>query len=226
MTEVEEAAPQAEWDFQAARRAMVESQLRPNNVYDPVVIGAMAITPREGFVSEARRASAYIDRAIPLGNGREFNPPLVTGLMLTRANVLSSDDVLIVAAGTGYIAALLAPIVASVVALEDDHTLFAALDRNMAASGNVTTVHGPLDKGCPKAAPYSLIIIDGAVEMIPAPLIRQLKDDGRLLCGLQDGGVTRLAVGRKVGDEITLSDFADSDIAPLSAFARPAEYIF
>ncbi|MEO1046630.1 MAG: protein-L-isoaspartate O-methyltransferase [Pseudomonadota bacterium] len=228
MTEVNEAAPHAATDFHDARRAMVDSQLRPNDVNDPVVIGVMAVTPRENFVAEERRTAAYIDRAIPLGDGRVLNPPLASGLMLTRANIQSSDNVLIVGANTGYMAALLAPIVNSVVALENDDTLFAMLTGNIGTtdSSNVTTVQGPLDKGYPKAGPYSLIIIDGAVETIPVPLARQLKDDGRLLCGLAEDGVTRLAIGRKVKDNISLADFADADIAPLGAFARPAEYVF
>ena len=227
MTENEQAAAtQAKSDYRTARRAMVNSQLRPNDVNDPVVIGAMAVTPRENFVSEERRAAAYIDRAVPLADGRVLNPPLATGLMLTRANVVSSDKVLIIGAGTGYIAALLAPIVESVVALEESDALYSQLAENMGAVDNVTAVHGPLEKGCPKSAPYSLIIIDGAVETIPELLARQLSNDGRLLCGQHEDGVTRMAIGRKAGDAISLADFADSEIAPLPAFARPAEYVF
>ncbi|MEM1133965.1 MAG: protein-L-isoaspartate O-methyltransferase [Pseudomonadota bacterium] len=227
MSEIEQApAHEAESDFQTARRAMVNSQLRPNDVNDPVIIGAMAVTPRENFVSEERRAAAYIDRAVPLDDGRVLNPPLATGLMLTRANIVSSDKVLIIGAGTGYIAALLAPIVESVVALEESDALYGLLAENMDAADNVITVHGPLEKGCPKSAPYSLIIIDGAVEIIPELLARQLSNEGRLLCGLHEEGVTRMAIGRKVGDAISLTDFADSEIAPLPAFARPAKYVF
>ncbi|WOE75588.1 protein-L-isoaspartate O-methyltransferase family protein [Alterisphingorhabdus coralli] len=227
MTEIEQApANVADTEFQTARRAMVNSQLRPNDVNDPVIIGAMAVTPREHFVSEERQASAYIDRAVPLADDRVLNPPLATGRMLTHANIVSSDTVLIIGAGTGYIAALLAPIVESVVALEESDTLFAQLSENVGAIDNVSVQRGPLEKGCPKSAPYSLIVIDGAVETIPAPLARQLSDDGRLLCGQNEAGVTRLAIGRKVGDSISLAHFADNEIAPLSAFARPAEYVF
>lgn len=226
MTEVSETGTAHMDDFKTARRAMVDSQLRPSDVSDPVIIGAMAVTPRENFISPERRASAYIDRAIPLTANRVLNPPLSTGLLLTRANILSSDNVLIIGAATGYIAALLASTVKAVVALEEDDALFAMLEQNIAGIGNITGVHGPLDKGFPKAAPYSLIIIDGAVETIPEPLTRQLADDGRLVCGVYENGVTRLAIGRKGQGEINLTDFTDGDIALLTMFARPAEYVF
>ncbi|MET0364420.1 MAG: protein-L-isoaspartate O-methyltransferase, partial [Sphingobium sp.] len=97
-----------EQNFTSTRRAMVESQLRTNDVNDVTVIRAILTVPREEFVPEERRAAAYIDRAVSLGNGRALNPPLATARLLTEAGVEAGQSVLLVGAATGYAAALLA----------------------------------------------------------------------------------------------------------------------
>ena len=114
-----------EQNFEAMRRAMVESQLRTTGVSDPRVIAAMAETPRERFVPAERRALAYTDRPVTLGEGRALNPPEATGRLLTAADVRPADHVLIVGAATGYTAALLARLAGHVAALEEDPALLA-----------------------------------------------------------------------------------------------------
>lgn len=214
-------------DFTAMRRVMVESQLRPSDVNDPVVIGAMAVTPREDFVPDARQATCYMDRAVPLGTaGRMLNPPLAAGLMLDRAQLRSDDNVLIVGAGTGYLAALLSPLVASVVALEEDKTLAAAAKTNLKDYQNIGVVTGDLGKGHAKKGPYSLIFIDGAAEILPEALTKQLTENGRLLTGLVEDGVTRVALGNNRGGVFGIVSFADSDVTPLPHFAAPKKYEF
>lgn len=223
MTDTQTLAPT---DFTAARRHMIESQLRPSDVSDPVVIAAMAVTAREDFVPASHRAIAYIDRAIPLGGGRVLNPALSTGLLLTRAELSSDDKVLLIGSGTGYMAALLAGIVAQVVAVEEDRALVEQASARLQGLANVTTVESALVEGHAAGAPYSLILIDGAAEMVPEALVAQLADGGRLLTGLDEAGVTRLAAGRRQGGAFALVPFADTDIAPLAAFARPKSYSF
>jgi len=213
-------------DFAAARRHMIESQLRPSDVSDPVVIAAMALTPRENFVPAGQRALAYIDRAVPLPGGRMLNPALSTGLLLTRAALASDDRVLLIGAGTGYAAALLSGIVASVVAVEADRALVEHAQTTLASAANVTVVESALAEGYAAGAPYDLIIIDGAVQQVPDALVAQLADDGRLLSGLDEDGVSRLAIGRKHGTAFALVPFTDTDIAPLAAFTRPKSYSF
>jgi len=214
-------------DFTAMRRVMVESQLRPSDVNDPVVIGAMAVTPREDFVPEARQATCYMDRSVPLGApGRMLNPPLAAGLMLDRAQLRSDDNVLVVGAGTGYLAALLSPLVASVIALEDDKTLAATAKSNLKDYKNVSVVTGDLNKGHAKKSPYSLIFIDGAAEKLPETLTKQLSENGRLLTGLVEDGVTRVAMGNNRGGVFGIVSFADSDVTPLAQFVAPKKYEF
>ncbi|WP_373489371.1 protein-L-isoaspartate O-methyltransferase [Blastomonas sp.] len=213
-------------DFAAARRRMIESQLRPSAVSDPVVIAAMAVTQREAFVPQAQAPLAYIDRSVPLGDGRVLNPALSTGLMLTRAELRSDDKVLLVGAGTGYVAALLGGVVASVTAVEDNRLLVDHARTALGGIANVALIESPLTGGHANAAPYDLIIIDGAVDAVPPALIDQLADGGRLITGVNDNGVTRLAMGRKSATAFALLPFADTDIAPLAAFARPKGYSF
>lgn len=223
MTDTQTLAPT---DFAAARRHMIESQLRPSDVSDPVVIAAMAVTPREDFIPASHRAIAYIDRAVPLGGGRVLNPALSTGLLLTRAELSSDDKVLLIGSGCGYMAALLAGIVSHVVAVEQDRALVEQARARLDGLANVTTVESALVEGHAAGAPYSLILIDGAAEMVPDALVAQLADGGRLLTGLDEAGVTRLAAGRRQGGAFALVPFADTDIAPLAAFARPKSYSF
>jgi protein-L-isoaspartate(D-aspartate) O-methyltransferase len=151
---------------------------------------------------------------------------MVIGRLLTEAGVGSGDRVLLVGAGTGYTAELLGRLAGSVVALEEEPSLL-ALAREAILADNVQLVEGPLSAGWAEGAPYDLIVIDGAVDAIPQALIDQLADGGRLAAGLVDeGGVTRLAIGRRGGAGFGTISFADASTPVLSAFARAAEFSF
>ena len=146
-------------DYAAARQAMVDSQLRPQGVNDPLVIAAMSRVPREKFVPEEQRALAYADRALPLEAGRAMPAAAVTGLLLTALAPLRGETALIVGAGTGYSAAVLAEMGIKAVALESSPALSAEAKKNRAR-----VVEGPLHDGDARSAPYDFILIDGAVE--------------------------------------------------------------
>ncbi|WP_439484722.1 protein-L-isoaspartate O-methyltransferase family protein [Blastomonas fulva] len=223
MTDTHTLAPP---DFAAARRHMIESQLRPSDVSDPVVIAAMAVTRREDFVPAAQQHLAYIDRAVPLSGGRVLNPALSSGLLLTRAELSGNEKVLLIGAGTGYLAALLAGIVARVVAIEDNRALVEHASAALGGMANVSVIESDLTQGHAADAPYDLIIIDGAVQQVPDSLVAQLAEGGRLLAGVDEAGVSRLAMGRRQAGAFALIPFADTDIAPLAAFARPKSYSF
>lgn len=223
MTDTHTLAPP---DFAAARRHMIESQLRPSDVSDPVVIAAMAVTRREDFVPAAQQHLAYIDRAVPLPGGRVLNPALSSGLLLTRAELSGNEKVLLIGAGTGYLAALLAGIVAKVVAVEDNRALVEHASAALGGMANVTVIESDMTQGHAADAPYDLIIIDGAVQQVPDSLVGQLAEGGRLLAGVDEAGVSRLAMGRRQAGAFALIPFADTDIAPLAAFARPKSYSF
>lgn len=204
-----------------ARRAMIDSQLRVSGVNDPAVLAAMNTVAREDFVPAERRAVAYADRAIPLGNGRVLAPALSHGQMLTEAAPSPEDNVLLIGGGTGYLAAIVASLVGSLTVVESDPAL---ADAAPVKPGE--WIVGSLTDGAAKAAPYSLILIDGAVEQVPAQLVGQLGDEGRIVTGLIDNGVCRLAIGRKVGDSLALLPVAEIDFAALGEFAAPRKWSF
>ena len=212
-------------DFNHMRQAMVASQLRTTAVNDARVIAAMGAVPRERFVPQESAAIAYIDRAIPLGAGRALNPPMTTGRLLTEAHPKAEDSALVIGGATGYAAALLAELVASVVSLEEDAALL-AVARQAPASTRVSIVEGPLAAGWKKKAPYDLILIDGAVEVVPQAIIDQLADGGRLAAAIVDRGVARLSLGKRSGKGFGLVAFADAEAVPLPGFAQPKSFSF
>ncbi|MFN3677398.1 MAG: protein-L-isoaspartate O-methyltransferase family protein [Sphingomonas pseudosanguinis] len=213
-------------NFDAMRHAMVASQLRTTAVSDQRVVAQMARVPREAFVPEALREVAYRDGTIDLGQRRAVNLPMATGRLLTEAYLEANDRVLLIGAGTGYTAALLAGIVAEVVAVEDNADLLAAARTALAGEAKVKLVDAPLTAGNPGDAPYDVLVIDGAVEEIPAALIEQVRIDGRIVTGLVDKGVTRLASGRRTEGGHGVRSFADAECAILPGFARPRAFQF
>ena len=208
-------------DYTAARQAMVDSQLRPQGVSDPLVVAAMASVPRELFVPEEFRPLAYADRSVPLGGGRKLSPADATGLLLTNLSPRPGQKALVVGAGTGYSAAVLSEIGVDVVALDSEPALL-----SVAAERGLNTVQGPLEAGSAKDAPYDLILIDGAVEYVPDELIDQLRDNGLIGYAAVDRGVTRLAVGRKAANAVGTRMIADSAVDPLPGFTRPRAFTF
>ena len=189
----------------AARRAMIDSQLRVSGVTDPVVLGAMLRVPREDFVPAAARDVAYIDRAVPLGDGRFLAAPLVHGRMLAEAAPTLSDHVLVVSGGSGYLAALVTPLVASCVSVDAAAAIAPARDA---------------------AGAFTLILVDGAIEALPASLVARLAEGGRIVTGVAERGVTRLAVGRRIAGTVALLPLTDLGIPVLPEFAARRGWSF
>lgn len=190
--------------FAAARKNMVDSQLRPSGVNDRAVLKRMAVVPREKFVPAEARAIAYMDRAVPLGGGRWLGAPLFHGKMLEEAQPRGDEEVLVVDGGSGYLPELIRPFVASVATM---------------------TPAEALSGGAVKAR-YALLLVDGAIEQVPPALAALLADGGRMLTGIMDDGITRLALGRPSGDGIALLPLAEIGIPLLPEFARPKAWAF
>jgi protein-L-isoaspartate(D-aspartate) O-methyltransferase len=214
-----------ELTFEPMRRAMVASQLRTTGVNDPRVIAAMGEVARERFVPVERAALAYADATVPLANGRALNPPMALGRLLTEARLQGDENALVIGAGTGYAAAVLARLVASVTALEEDKALAAMAGDALAGTG-ATLVSGPLEAGWTKGAPYDFILIDGGIEYVPPAIVAQAAEGARIGLALLDRGVTRLAMGRVVGGAFGLATFADAAVAILPGFEKPRGFIF
>lgn len=171
-----------------ARKRMVDSQIRPNRVNDPSLLAALRRLPREAFLPPKLAALAYADEDVPLGNGRVLMEPLVLAKLIQLAAPNAGDRALVVGAGTGYGAALLAACGARVTALEEDRTLLAiASEALMAEAPGVTLVSGPLAAGWPAGGPYDLILIEGGITAIPTAIESQLKQDGGRLVAVLTG---------------------------------------
>ena len=170
-------------DFTETRNRMVDSQVRPNKVTDPRIIAAMRQLPRERFVPSERASLAYADEDVPLGGGRTLLEPMVIARLLQLTAADAGERVLVVAAGTGYGAAVLASCGARVTALEEAPPLLAIARETLAEfAPSVSLVSGPLAAGWPPGAPYDVILIEGAVQTIPAEIGEQLhRETGRLV---------------------------------------------
>lgn len=214
-----------EHNFEHMRRAMVASQLRTTGVNDPRVLAAMGAVPRERFVPAERVAVAYADALVPLDGGRQLNSPMALGRMLTEAAPQPEDRALVIGAGSGYAAAVLAELVASVVAVEEDAELLAAA-RDALAGKAVELVEGPLTSGHAHGAPYDLILIDGAVEFVPDAIRDQLAEHGRLAAAISENGVTRIAIGRRGGAGFGMAAVSDVAAPVLPGFVKPRTFVF
>lgn len=213
-------------NFEAMRHAMVQSQLRTNAVNDPRVVTAMARVPREQFVPEGARRLAYRDTAVAIGNGRYLNLPIATGKLLTEAYLEPTDKVLLIGAAGGYTAAVLSGLVRSVVAVESDTDLAAHASAALVGYGNVELVEGPLDQGHQAGAPYDVLVVDGCVEALSESLVGQIASGGRVVTGLRERGVSRLASGRTIKGAFGLRAFADVDCVALPGFSAPRSFVF
>jgi len=182
--------------FAEARNRMVDSQVRPNRVIDPRIIGAMRRLPRERFLPGSAAALAYADQDVPLGKDRMMPQPMAIARLVQLAAPLPGEHALVVAAGTGYGAAILAACGPRVTALEEDPDLLAIARRILPeVAPKVSLVSGALAAGWPGGAPYDIILLEGAVPAVPPALAQQLRiGTGRLVAVISAGGRTSQAV--------------------------------
>ncbi len=220
-----------EHNFEQMRRAMVASQLRTTGVNDPRVLAAMGAVPRERFVPADKVGIAYSDTLVPLGNGRDLNSPMSLGRLLAEAAPRPGERAMVVGAATGYSAAVLARLVGSVVAVEEDPRLLEVARGAVGAAAapataGVKLVEAPLVEGYAAGAPYDFILIDGAVENVPDAIVGQLVDGGRLAAAILDHGVSSLAIGRRAGEGFGMVEISDWAAAVLPGFCKPRTFSF
>ena len=189
-------------DYAAARKAMIDSQLRTSGVNEAFVLERMGVVHREDFVPASAKGTAYVDRAIRLEDGGYLPAPLFHGALLAEARPNFQETVLIIDGGSGYLPALVEPLVKSVQVVRADKAL-------------------TMRKG-----EFSLILIDGAIEHVPANLAKLLSEGGRMVTGLVERGVTRLATGRKSGKSVALVPLAEMGIPRMGAFDKPESWSF
>jgi protein-L-isoaspartate(D-aspartate) O-methyltransferase len=218
--------------FSTARQKMVDGQVRPSDVTDVRVIDAMLTVPREAFVPQNQRALAYLDLDLDVSEGgpakRFLIKPVVIAKMVQAADIKDTDDVLVVGCASGYLAALAAKLARQVTATECDPSLVAKARGVLAelGIGNVTVKAAAVAAGDSAKAPYDVIILNGATEIVPDELYRQLKEGGRLVGVFAMTQPQRAMIVTRSHGDFGNRVLFDAAIPVLPGLERPAAFVF
>lgn len=221
-------------DYDKLRTAMVDGQIRVSDVTDRRLLAALGAVPRERFVPAGLRSLSYIDEDLAV-NDRDGDRP-VRYLMepapfarLLQACEIGPDDVVLdVGCASGYSAAVISRLASSVVAVECDDDLAAMAADTLADLGadNVAVVNGSLETGYPDEGPFDVIVLEGAVELVPDALFDQLKDGGRLAAVVGRGRAARAMLYVKEGGAVGDRPIFDAHVMPLPGFEAPKAFVF
>jgi protein-L-isoaspartate(D-aspartate) O-methyltransferase len=218
--------------FSTARQKMVDGQVRTSDVTDSRIIDAMFAVPREAFVPEHRRALAYLDLDLDVseaGSARRFLiKPVVTAKMLQAAEIAETDNVLVVGCATGYAAAVLAQLGCRVTATESDPALAAKAQEILAGLGlsNVTVRVAAAAEGDVTGAPFDVIVLNGATEITPVQLYRQLKEGGRLVGVFATTQPPRATIVTHSHDDFGNRALFDAVVPVLPGLERVPAFVF
>jgi protein-L-isoaspartate(D-aspartate) O-methyltransferase len=214
------------FDFAAARTHMVDGQVRIADVTDLRILGAMQHIERERFVPPGSRELAYVDFDMPVVPGRCLMKPRVLAKLIQVADVAGTDRVLDVGCAAGYGAAVLARMAAQVTALEENPELARMARAALASEKNVEVVENPLAQGWTTAAPYDVIVLEGATEIVPDALLHQLSDGGRLVCVLGGDQAAKAMLYVRSGDDVGGRPVFDAAAGVLPGFTKAPAFSF
>ncbi|MFI5107723.1 MAG: protein-L-isoaspartate(D-aspartate) O-methyltransferase [Terriglobales bacterium] len=191
--------------YRDERLLMVAEQLRARGIRDERVLNAMARVPRHEFVPPDHRGEAYEDHPLPIGEGQTISQPFVVAAMLEALALRREDVALEVGTGSGYETAVLAELVGTVYSIERIASLAERARALLTRMGysNVTVVHGDGSQGLPDAAPFDAIVVSAAAPQVPASLMGQLRDGGRLVIPVGSGFTQELQLVRNIGGNST-----------------------
>ncbi len=211
-------------DLEAARTAMIDSQVRPNDVTDRRLVAAMTSVAREAFVPASRRTVAYAELPIETTPGRWLMAARDFAKLVNAATIREGERILDIAPGTGYSTAVLAQM-GSVVALEEGDAA-KALGEGLAAADvtGVEIVSGPLKAGAPGKGPFDVIIVNGSVEVVPQAWLDQLAEGGRLAVAVSEGGVYRARLYTRAGGKTAWLTPFDAAPPMLPGFEKAPEF--
>jgi len=224
-------------DFAAARRMMVDGQVRTADVTDLRLLAAMLELPRERFFPDEKASLAYLDLDTPVSAPgqpvRRLLKPMVLAKLIQAAGIAATDHVLDVGCASGYSTALLSHLAGSVVGLEEDAALarqaadaLSWAGKSSASLPNAKIVTGRLAQGCAGEGPYDVILLQGSAEVVPPALFDQLKNGGRLICVLGRGPQGKAMFYRRADGDISGRPVFDAAAAALPGFAKPPEFVF
>ena len=205
--------------FSAERNRMVENDLIARDISDPAVLKAMGNVRRHLFVDKSLWHEAYADYPLPISDGQTISQPYIVALMTQSLKLKKADKVLEVGTGSGYQAAVLAEIVQQVYSIEIVKALAEKAQKLLRSLGyrNINIKTGDGYRGWKEYAPYDAIIITCAVNHVPAPLVNQLRDGGRIVLPLGDSGLfsQRLVLGTKKGGKFDLQHITGVRFVPM-----------
>jgi len=219
--EVEQRFPDMS-DFAARRTTMVDTQVRPSDVTKFPVIDAMLSIPREEFVPANRRAVAYSGENLDIGHGRVLLEPRTLSKMVDALDIQPDELVLNLGCGYGYSAAVMSRMAEAVVAIEDSAELAAEAQTRLNDNGffNVAVIQADLTAGAPKQGPYDVILIEGAIEEVPAAILEQLRDGGRIAALFREGALGVARIGHQLNGRITWRYSFNANAPMLPGFGR------
>lgn len=217
--------------FATARQKMVDGQVRTSDVTDSRILDAMLTVPRELFVPAAKQPLAYLDLDLDVGQGgtkRYLLKPALTAKLLQAAEIKDTDNVLVVGAATGYMAALAGKVAVKVLATEADSALAATGSAALAAAGlsSVTIRTAAAADGEPDSAPFDVIILNGATEIVPEQLFAQLAEGGRLVGVFAATKPSRAMIVTHSRDDFGHRTLFDATAPVLPGLERHAEFVF
>ena len=215
-------------EFAATRESMVLSQLQPDRVSDHRIRDAMGDVPRERFVPDHFKTVAYVDEDLEISPGRYLMEPRVFGRLIQAASIGPHDVVLDVGCGSGYSSVVIAQLAGTVVALESDQGLrdLATSNLEQLSVDNVVVVSGDLSQGYATEAPYDVVFINGAVAEVPAALVEQLVDGGRLVAVIESDTVGKGTLVTRQDGQIDSVGLFDAQVPFLAGFERRAGFKF
>lgn len=201
----------------AARRRMVERQLRARGIEDERVLAAMTAVPREEFVPADLRDRAYADSALPIGEEQTISQPWIVAAICQALELRGPELVLEVGTGSGYSAAVLSRLASHVVSIERHEALSAAAGRALAAQGvrNVELLVGDGSLGVPERGPFDAIAVHATAPAPPQALQSQLAEGGRLVVPLDAGDADVLTLYRRRGDGLESEPISPCRFVPL-----------
>lgn len=216
-------------NIEQARFNMIEQQIRTWDVLDQGVLDLLTVVKREAFVPAAYSALAFVDTEIPLPCGQSMLMPKFEARMLQEAAVKKHEQVLEIGAGSGYMAALLGRCGRHVTSIDIEPQLVALAQENLAAChiGNVDVIHGDGARGWATVAPYDVIVVSGAMPILPSEFLQQIKIGGRLLCVIGEAPVmTAQCITRLSETGYNTVNLFETAIKPLQNALTPSRFTF